>query len=235
MGGLLRLPMRIPETLGEARVVQEAVAREAAAAPRVSLERVRSVGGADASYSPDGLTVHAAVAVFGLPGLGLLEQATFSCAAPFPYLPGYFAFREGPALAGAVLALAQRPDLLLVDGHGLAHPRRAGIAVHVGLILGIPSVGVAKRSLTVDAPSPGSARGSAGPVLDRGEVVGMAVRTRAGSRPVFVSPGYATDLETALAAVLSTTAGFRIPEPLRAAHRFAREAGRRAFLHPSGS
>ena len=235
MGGLSRLPMRTPGSLGEARAIQEAVAREAAAAPapRISLDAVRHVAGADASYSPDGRTAHAAVAVFRFPDLDLLERSTFSCEVTFPYLSGYFAFREGPALIGAVLALGQRPDLLFVDGHGTAHPRRAGIAVHVGLLLGIPSVGVAKRPLGGGMLLPGPARGSAAPVMNRGEVVGMAVRTRTGSRPVVVSPGYATDLETAVAAVLATTAGSRIPAPLREAHQISREVLSKALSRPA--
>jgi deoxyribonuclease V len=162
--------------------------------------------------------------VLALPGLGLLEHRTFSCEAPFPYVPGLFFFREGPALIGAARLPGESPDLLLVDGHGLAHPRRAGIATHVGLLLGVPTVGVADRPLAGRAAEPGPGRGSAAPVLDGGEVTGLAVRTRAGARPVLVSPGYATDLETSLGVVLATTAGYRLPEPLRVAHRISREA-----------
>ena len=225
----------IPGNPGEARAIQEAVAREAAAAPRIPLDRVHTIGGADASYSLDGKMVYAAAVVLGLPSLAVLEQSTCSCEVHFPYLPGYFAFREGPALVRAVGALRQEPGLLLLDGHGLAHPRRAGIAVHVGLLLGIPTVGVAKGLLRGDAAEPGPARGSMAPVRDEGEVVGMALRTRAGSRPVYVSPGYATDLETAVAVVLSTTAGFRIPAPLREAHRISRVVRERAPARTAGA
>ena len=226
--------LRIPGTLGEARAIQEVVAREAAAAPRISLDQVHTVGGADASYSRDGKMVHAAAVILGLPSLAVLEESTCSCGVCFPYLPGYFAFREGPALVGAVGALKQKPGLLLVDGHGLAHPRRAGIAVHVGLLLGIPTVGVAKGLLCGDAAVPGLARGSMAPVMDEGGVIGMALRTRAGSRPVYVSPGYATDLETTVAVILSTTAGFRIPAPLREAHRISRVVREQAPSHTTG-
>src|SRR5512136_3190248 len=151
---------------------------------------------------------------------------------PFPYVPGYFAFREGPAVMAAVSGLTRRPDLLLVDGHGRAHPRRAGIACHVGLLLGIPTVGVAKRILSGDAGEIGPARGSRYAIMDRGEITGMAVRTKAGSRPVFVSAGFATDLETSVAAVLSTTASSRVPAPVREAHRISREV-RWSSLPPS--
>jgi len=221
---------RIPGSLDEARAVQEAVAREVEAAPPVSLERVRRVAGADAAYSPDGKTVHAAVAVLGLPDLDLLEHAWVTREVSFPYVPGFFAFREGPAIISAVSGLTRRPDLLLVDGHGRAHPRRAGIACHVGLLLEIPTVGVAKRILTGRLEEIGPARGSRYPIMDRGEITGMAVRTKAGSRPLFVSAGFATDLETSVAAVLRTTLSSRIPAPLREAHRLAREVRRSAIL-----
>ena len=127
-----------PGSLDEARAIQEAVARKVEAAPPVNLDGVRRVAGVDASYSPDGKTVHAAVAVLGLPDLDLLERCWVSREVSFPYIPGFFAFREGPAVVAAVSGLTKRPDLLLVDGHGRAHPRRAGIASHVGLLLGIP-------------------------------------------------------------------------------------------------
>jgi deoxyribonuclease V len=218
-----RTGLAIPESLEEARAIQEAVAREVEAVPPVSLDGMHRIAGADASYSPDGTVVHAAVAVLGLPDLNLLERCWVSREVPFPYLPGYFAFREGPAIISAVGGLIRRPDLLLVDGHGRAHPRRAGIASHVGLLLGIPTVGVAKRILAGSAGEFGPARGSMYPIWDRGEIVGMAVRTKAGSRPVFVSAGFATDLGTAVAAVLSTTGSSRIPAPLREAHRISRE------------
>ena len=231
MGRHRPVSLEIPETPGEARAVQEAVAREVEAAPVISLDGVGSIAGADASYSPDGGMVHAAVAVVGLPDLNILERCWVSREVRFPYLPGYFAFREGPALIAAVGALGERPDLLLVDGHGRAHPRRAGIACHVGLILGIPTVGVAKRILSGDRVPIGAARGSLTPLMDRGEVVGMAVRTRSGSRPVYVSPGYATDLGTSVEAVLATTKASRLPAPIREAHRLSREV-RRIALSP---
>ncbi|MDD1667347.1 MAG: endonuclease V [Methanomicrobiales archaeon] len=232
MGGRPQPLLRIPGSLEEARAVQEEVAREAGASRAYPFRRAGTIGGADASYSPDGRLVHAAVAVFGLPDLNVIERCWVTREVLFPYLPGYFAFREGPAIMAAVGALATAPDILLVDGHGRAHPRRAGIATHVGLLLGIPTVGVAKRMLSGDAAEIGPARGSARPVWDRGEIVGMAVRTRGGSRPVYVSPGYATDLETAVAAVLTTTAGSRIPAPVREAHRLSREIRRISLSSP---
>jgi deoxyribonuclease V len=224
-------PMWIPETLDEARDIQEAVARKVAAASPIPWDRVRCIAGADASYSPDGEMVHAAVVVLELPDLNIVDQYRVSRATQFPYLPGFFAFREGPAIVEAIGGLAAKPELLLVDGHGRAHPRRAGIASHLGLILGIPTIGVAKRVLSGEAEEPGEARGSVSPVRDRGEIVGMAVRTRAGARPVFVSAGFAVTLEAAVTAVLSTTGTSRIPAPLREAHRISLEV-RRGLLLP---
>jgi deoxyribonuclease V len=220
------LTLKTPANLDEARTIQEEIARAVEAAPPVSLDRVRCIAGADASYSPDGRTVHAAVAVLGLPDLNVLERCWVSREVPFPYVPGFFAFREGPAVISAVGALSRQPDLLLVDGHGRAHPRRAGIATHVGFLLSIPTVGVAKQILLGDPVEFGPARGSASPIWDRGEIVGMAVRTKAGSRPVYVSAGHAMDLETAVEAVLATTGASRIPAPIREAHRISREVRR---------
>ena len=220
------LTLKTPANLDEARTIQEEIARAVEAAPPVSLDGVRCIAGADASYSPDGRTVHAAVAVLGLPDLNVLERCWVSREVPFPYVPGFFAFREGPAIISAVGALTRQPDLLLVDGHGRAHPRRAGIATHVGFLLSIPTVGVAKQILLGDPVEFGPARGSASPIWDRGEIVGMAVRTKAGSRPVYVSAGHAMDLETAVEAVLATTGASRIPAPIREAHRISREVRR---------
>ncbi len=218
-----RTLLKIPSSLDEARAIQDAVAREVEATPPVSMDGMRCIAGADASYSPDGRTVHAAVAVLGLPDLNVVERCWVSREVPFPYVPGFFAFREGPAIISAVGALSRQPDLLLVDGHGRAHPRRAGIASHVGFLLKIPTVGVAKRILAGDAVEFGPARGTTSPIWDRGEIVGMAVRTKAGSRPVYASAGHAMDLETAVEAVLATTSTSRIPAPVREAHRISRE------------
>jgi len=224
--------LKIPGSLDEARSIQEAIARAEKAAPPIPLDRVRRIAGADASYSPDGRIVHAAVAVLGLPDLNVLERRWVSREVCFPYLPGLFAFREGPAIISAFGALASQPDLLLVDGHGRAHPRRAGIATHVGFLLGVPTVGVAKRILAGEAVESGPAPGSVSPIRDRGEIVGMAVRTKAGSRPVFVSAGHAMSLETAVEAVLTTTATSRIPAPIREAHRISREVRRNYASSP---
>lgn len=179
------------------------------------------VAGLDAAYSADGRTVFGAAAVIACPSLRFVEGATAAVPVTFPYIPGLFAFREGPALLAALDLLSSRPDLLMVHGHGTAHPRRCGIASHLGVVTGIPSIGIADTLLCGDVGETGALRGSAAPVTERGEGIGCAVRTRPCVRPVYVSPGHLIDLSGAVRIVLQTTPLFRTPEPLRAAHRLA--------------
>jgi len=144
--------------------------------------------------------------------------------APAPYVPGMFAFREGPVLVAALERLGRTPCVLLVDGAGRAHPRRAGLATHLGVVLGLPAVGCAKSRLlgTYDEVPP--VRGTWSPLRDGGETVGAVLRTRAGARPLFVSAGHRADLASAIELVLRCATRFRIPEPLRAADHAARAA-----------
>ncbi|WP_067049248.1 endonuclease V [Methanofollis ethanolicus] len=188
--------------------------------PAGSPEPIR-IAGLDAAYSADGRTVFGAAAVLAYPSLRFVEGATAAVPVTFPYIPGLFAFREGPSLLAALGRLTCRPDLLMVHGHGIAHPRRCGIASHLGVVTGIPSVGVADTLLCGEAGGPDASRGSASPVTEKGEVIGCAVRTRPCVRPAYVSPGHLIDLAGAVRIVLLTTPRFRTPEPLRAAHRLA--------------
>ncbi|WP_089403978.1 endonuclease V [Geodermatophilus saharensis] len=157
-------------------------------------------------------------------GPRVLAGTTVTGPAPGPYAPSLLALREGPLLAAAVAALGRRPDVLLVAAAGRDHPRRAGLALHLGAALDLPSAGVTDRPLVAVGPEPGPARGDTAPLLAVGEEVARAVRTAPGVRPVVASAGWRTDPATAAALVLSTTAGVRLPEPLRAARRRAREA-----------
>ena len=207
-----------PTNLADALALQEGLRRLVVAA---GSPEPAHVAGLDAAYSTDGGTVFGAAAVLVSPSLGFVEGATAAVPATFPYIPGLFAFREGPALLAALDRLTCRPDLLMVHGHGIAHPRRCGIASHLGVVTGIPSVGVADTLLCGEAGETGASRGSAAPVTEKGEVIGCAVRTRAGARPVYVSPGHLIDLAGAVRVVLQTSPRFRTPDPLRAAHRLA--------------
>jgi deoxyribonuclease V len=185
------------------------------------LDTVRFVAGLDVGPEGDGSVMRAAVAVLSFPDLKTADQAVARRPASFPYIPGLLSFREIPALLDALAKLGALPDLLLCDGQGLAHPRRFGLACHLGVLTGIPSIGVAK-SLLVGAHAPLSqARGAWQPLVHKGEVVGAALRTRTGVAPVYVSIGHKVSLATAIDHVLACAPKYRLPETTRAAHRFA--------------
>ena len=138
----------------------------------------------------------------------------------FPYIPGLLTFREAPVLLKAFSQLPQEPDLLLLDGQGIAHPRSLGIAAHLGVLLNLPAIGCAKSRLCGEYEEPGMEKGSTAPLKDNGKTVGMVVRTRTGTKPVFVSPGHKMDFATSMKIVLALCRTYRIPEPLRQAHAF---------------
>jgi len=183
------------------------------------LGKVATVAGADVSVR--GELARAAVVVLSYPDLVVLEVATAVAPATFPYIPGLLAFREAPAILAACAQLRHEPDLFIFDGHGRAHPRRLGIACHVGLFLDRPTIGCAKSRLCGEhAPVP-EAAGAWVPLVDAGETIGAAVRTRGGVRPVYVSAGHRSDLATAVHYVLACCRGYRLPEPCRRAHAAA--------------
>jgi len=181
------------------------------------------IAGADAAYSRDGTQVYGAVAVLHCPDLCPVDVQCAERPVEFPYVPGLFAFREGPVLLDAWKQLATRPDIVILHGHGTIHPEGCGLASHLGILLDVPAIGVAERPLGTVAVTPGSARGDTTPVHIGDRVAGCAVRTRAGVREVYVSPGHRISLETAVHIVLATASRYRMPEPLRAAHRHAVE------------
>jgi len=183
--------------------------------PRISWKKIAA---GDVSYSRGEDLNYAAFLLFSYPDLTLLETASAKGRASFPYLPGLLTFREAPVLLKAYARLKTRPDLILVDGQGIAHPRSMGLAAHIGLLLDLPAIGCAKSLLIGTHGELPAAWGATVPLLDRGRIVGMAVRTRAGVKPVYVSPGHKMDMATSLKIVLSLCRGYRIPEPLRQAH-----------------
>lgn len=168
---------------------------------------------------------HAAIVVVRLPELDTLDRATWHAPLTYPYVPGLLSFREMPLLVRAWEALSVRPDVVMVDGHGYAHPRRFGLACHLGLWLDIPAFGVAKRPFVGTYGEPGPDKGSKSPLRDpsSGEVLGAALRTRARVRPVYVSTGHRITLEEAVQLTLATATRYRIPEPTRAAHLASRQ------------
>lgn len=208
-----------PPGVGSLREAAEIQRRMAARVERRNRTgRVRRIAGADISYSRNDPRLFAAVVVLDPRSLQVLEIASAVREATFPYVPGFLSFREAPAVLEAFSSLSVRPDLLLVDGHGLAHPRRFGLACHLGVELDLPAVGVAKSVLVGRAEEPGRERGSTSALTDRGRIVGRAVRTRDGVAPVFVSVGHRLSLRTAVEWVLASGRGFRLPEPTRQAH-----------------
>jgi deoxyribonuclease V len=182
------------------------------------------VAGVDAAFSEE--AVFAAACLYCYPGLSLAEQKSAVRRLSFPYVPGYLSFREGPAIIAAIEQLSRRPDLLLVDGQGIAHPRGIGIASHIGVLTGIPSIGCAKSRLVGKHEEPGRKKGSWSPLLVGDEVVGAVVRTRDDTRPLFISPGHLIDLDAAVRIALGCTGNYRIPEPLRCADMFSKKAKR---------
>lgn len=203
----------------------EAVALQRELAPQVLREdrlgEVRRVAGIDVGFEAGGQVTRAAVAVLDFPSLALVEQAVARLPTSFPYIPGLLSFREAPAVLAALVRLATPPDLILYDGQGLAHPRRFGIACHVGLLSRIPTIGVAKTRLTGTFEPPRAERGVWSPLEDKHEVIGAVLRTRAGVSPLFVSIGWGVSLPTAIEWVLACAPKFRLPETTRQAHRLA--------------
>lgn len=181
------------------------------------------VGGADLSILRGRDLGHAAIVVMEAETMRTVDQATASLQVDFPYVPGLLSFRELPPLAAAWESLRVRPDVVIFDAHGLAHPRRFGLACHGGVLFDVPSVGAAKTILLGEHGDLGSARGSVAPLIFDGEEVGAAVRTRAGISPVYVSAGHLMDLPTAVEVVLENSPCYRIPEPVRRAHRLSNQ------------
>lgn len=217
-----------PGTIEEAAGFREELARKI----RISStgKKIRNVAGVDVAYC--GKTAVAAAVLYDLENLDLLEETAAIVEVRFPYVPGYLFFREGPAVLAALEKLTRRPDLLMVDGHGIAHPKKAGYACLLGALLDIPSIGCAKSRLVGEFEEPGREKGSSSPLVYGGDTVGAVVRTRQGIRPVFVSAGHLISLEEAVTVVLRCAPKFRIPEPLRASDALAGKTAERLILKP---
>ena len=200
----------------------------------------RLVAGADASYRERGGLFFATVVVFSLRPWRLVERAAAWGRVSFPYIPGLLSFREAPILLRAFAKLGARPDVVIFDSQGIAHPRGMGLAAHMGLLLGTPSIGCAKSPLIGAFREPDPAAGSRAPLLLEGRRVGTVLRTRRGVKPVFVSPGHLIDHRWAARVVMRCVRGFRLPEPTRQAHimvnalRRERTAPRKAPCARSG-
>lgn len=209
-----------------------AVQRELAGRVRAVKPRraIRLVAGLDSAFSADGRHCIGGAVVWDLARQQVAERRVALRAARFPYVPGLLSFREAPALLAALRALRTAPDALMCDGHGLAHPRRFGIACHLGVIVGLPTIGCAKSRLIGEYVEPGRRRGARSPLVDGDERLGTVLRTREGVKPVFVSVGHRIDLLTAERIVLESAIRYRLPEPTRLADRLVAERRRGATI-----
>lgn len=200
----------------EARALQKSLSRQVRLTP---LEGpVETVGGADVSFDKGSNRVYAGMVVLRLPDFRVVEQATHVMDVDFPYVPGLLSFREAPPLLGAWGKLQERPDVLVMDGHGIAHPRRLGIAAHFGLWVDGPVMGCAKKVLTGTYQAPGENPHEWTYLREGAEIIGMVYRTRYNVKPVFLSPGHRMLLEDCRSVIKQCAGKYRIPEPTRQAH-----------------
>jgi deoxyribonuclease V len=203
----------------EARRLQQELASRVETGPPLDLASVRYVAGAD--VSTQGAMAYATVVVLDFPGLSLVEVKGYEATLRFPYVPGLLSFRELPSVVGALERVETGVDALILDAQGLAHPRRMGLASHLGIFLDVPTVGCAKSLLVGGFEEPGREKGSATDLVHRGEVVGRVLRTRDGVSPVYVSVGNGVDLASSVELVLACCTRYRLPETTRQAHNAA--------------
>jgi deoxyribonuclease V len=208
----------------EARRLQQELASRVVAGPALDLSGVRHVAGADVSTQGD--MAYATVVVLDFPGLSPVEVRGFEAPLRFPYVPGLLSFRELPSVVGALEKVQTEVDALILDAQGIAHPRRMGLAAHLGIFLDVPTVGCAKSLLVGSFDEPGREKGSATDLVHRGEVIGRVVRTRDGVSPVYVSVGNGIDLESSVELVLACCTRYRLPETTRRAHTAANKLRR---------
>ncbi|WP_394003516.1 deoxyribonuclease V [Luteimonas sp. WGS1318] len=211
-------------SVAQARARQTHLAGQVVLDDRLPLE-VRVLAGFDVGFEDAGETTRAAAVLLDAHSLAPIESHVARVPTSMPYVPGLLSFRELPALLAVLAQLSQPPDLVFVDGQGIAHPRRLGIAAHFGVVTGLPSIGVAKTRLHGRFAPPGPEPGERSPITDRGEVIGWALRSRARCNPLIVSPGHCVSVEGALAWTLRCLRGYRLPEPTRLADRLASRRG----------
>lgn len=182
---------------------------------------IKTVAGVDVGFEQNNTITRAAIAVLDFQTLEVIETAIAHRPTSFPYVPGLLSFREVPCVLEAMLKLNKEPDLLLCDGQGIAHPRRFGIAAHLGLLLDLPAIGVGKSRLTGTHAEPAPAKGSSVPLMDKGEPIGTVLRTRTNIKPLYISPGHRVSIETAPKLVMQCVTKYKLPETTRWAHKLA--------------
>ena len=208
-----------PSSIEDAKAIQEKFRSQVVKSS--AIRQVSRVAGVDIGFENSGKVTRAAIVVLDFEKLTLVEKQIVRTKTVFPYVPGYLSFREIPAALKGFEKLETAPDLILCDGQGIAHPRRFGLACHLGLWTNIPCIGVAKSRLIGTYQEPASKKGSWKPLMDHDEVIGAVLRTRDNVSPLFVSIGHLVDLPTAINYTLRCTTRYRLPETTRCAHKLA--------------
>ncbi|MTD39320.1 deoxyribonuclease V [Erwinia sp. CPCC 100877] len=214
--------------LASLRAKQVELASSVSRADRLDVDPPRLIGGADVGFEQEGEVTRAAMVLLKYPSLELVEHRVARIATTMPYIPGFLSFREVPALLAAWEQLSQLPDLLFVDGHGISHPRRVGVASHFGLLVDVPTIGVAKKRLCGKYEGLSDEPGATALLMDKGEPLGWVWRSKKRCNPLFISTGHRVSADSALAWVQRCMAGYRLPEPTRWADAVA--SGRPAFV-----
>jgi deoxyribonuclease V len=210
----------VPESVTEARAMQDML--RVKLKPSDDFTAANLIAGIDVGYDPARELAHASIVTMKLANMKITEQVQAFVPVDFPYIPGLLSFREIPAILAAMAELSRMPDLLMVDGQGIAHPRRMGIAAHLGVILDMPSIGVAKSRLTGNFTMPGTHKGDNSPLILNKERIGTVLRSRDNVKPLFISPGHRMSLETAVAITSQCLTRYRLPEPTRLADKFSK-------------
>ncbi len=209
-----------PESTSHARELQ--IAMRAKIKNENIFGNIKTIAGVDVGYDIINNLAHCAIVVLEMDGLEQLEQTQVFTPVTFPYIPGLLSFREIPAILAALETLSETPDLFMVDGHGIAHPRRMGIAAHLGVLLDMPSIGVAKSRLTGKFDMPGNAKGDKSPLMAGKERIGTVLRSRNNVNPLFISPGHKVSIDTACDITIKCLTRYRLPEPTRLADKLSK-------------
>ncbi|GAB4169620.1 MAG: deoxyribonuclease V [Calditrichia bacterium] len=210
----------IPGTVAEANLIQKQLLEKLKFDSEFELSLINTFAAIDVSYIPDKNLQIAGIVLFSFPDMKIIEKKSAVSEISFPYVPGYLCFREGPGIFKVMKKLTTMPDLLMVDGHGIAHPRRLGIATYLGIVSGIPSIGVAKKKLIGEYQVPGVQKGSFSWLKHKEETIGVVYRSRSNVKPIFISPGYKIELNKSLEFIRLTIGKYRLPIPIREAHNF---------------
>jgi len=209
-----------PATLEEAKAIQNQLRHEVCLNDEHA--PVKIIAGLDVGYNMKTNTAKAALVCMALDGLNVLESFTVTMPVTFPYIPGYLSFREAPVIIKALMELKHIPDMLMIDGHGIAHPRRLGIAAHIGALLDMPAIGVAKKKLCGTYADPGPEKGERANLYDKDEQIGVVLRSRSNVKPLYISPGHRVSMSCAVEITLACLTRYRLPEPTRLADKLSK-------------